>query len=139
MDSFLNRKLTRPQQAQSRIKFLLLNCLPVKFFCTDFLNNTRRSAPFASFTDDSACTKQAENFLNHLFSYEYIFITLFFFTSGMFQQVGDFVVDSTGKHKLVVDDAIIWPNDASAPSSNVLKCRSCDEHCYNGRKTVVTK
>ena len=55
----------------------------------------------------------------------------------MFQQVGDFVVDSAGKHKLVLDDSVIWPNDSSAPSSDVVKCRSCDEHfCYNGKKTV---
>lgn len=54
----------------------------------------------------------------------------------MFQQVGDFVVDSAGKHKLVLGDSVIWPNDSSAPSSDVLKCRSCDEHCYNGKKTV---
>lgn len=54
----------------------------------------------------------------------------------MFQQVGNFVVESEGKHKLVLDDSVVWPNDASAPSSNVLKCRSCDEHCYNGKKKV---
>lgn len=54
----------------------------------------------------------------------------------MFQQVGNFVVNSAGNHKLVLDDSIIWPNDASAPSSDVLKCWSCDEHCYNGKKTV---
>jgi len=57
--------------------------------------------------------------------------------NGMFQQVGNFVVESAGKHKLVLDDAVIWPNDASAPSSNVLKCRSCDEQCYNeGNLTI---
>lgn len=54
----------------------------------------------------------------------------------MFQQVGNFVVESAGKHKLVLDDAVIWPNDTSAPSSNVLKCRSCDEQCYDGKKKV---
>ena len=52
----------------------------------------------------------------------------------MFQQVGDFVVDGAGKDKLVLDGSVIWPNNASAPSSDVLRCRSCDEHCYNGKK-----
>lgn len=54
----------------------------------------------------------------------------------MFRQVGNFIVESEGKHKLVLDDSVIWPNDSSAPSSNVLKCRSCDEHCYNGKSKV---
>ena len=46
------------------------------------------------------------------------------------------MVDGAGKYNLVLHDSIIWPNDASAPSSDVLKCRSCDEHCYNGKKTI---
>lgn len=59
-------------------------------------------------------------------------------TSGIFQRVGDFVVDDARKHKLVLNNySIIWPNNASAPSSDVPKCRSCDEHCYNGKKTVT--
>lgn len=58
----------------------------------------------------------------------------FFYCSGMFQQVGEFVVDKTGKYKLLLsNDSIIWPNNSSAPSSDVLQCRSCDARCYNGK------
>ena len=56
----------------------------------------------------------------------------------MFQQVGEFVVDNAGKHDLVLNnDSIIWPNNITAPSSDVPKCRSCDTKCYNGKITTV--
>ena len=51
----------------------------------------------------------------------------------MFQQVGEFVVDDAGKHKLLLNnDLIIWPKNMPAPSTPP-KCKSCGEHCYNGK------
>ena len=57
-----------------------------------------------------------------------------YFFSGTFQQVGEFVVDGAGKHKLLLNsDTIVWPNNNTVPSSDVQKCRSCDVNCYNGK------
>ena len=58
--------------------------------------------------------------------------------SGMFQEVGEFVVDNSGKHKLFLNnESIVWPNNLTAPSSGIPKCKACDEHCYNGEAIVI--
>ena len=57
-----------------------------------------------------------------------------FFSSGLFKEVGEVVVDNSGKHKLLFNnESIVWPNNSTAPSSDVPKCKSCNERCYNGK------
>lgn len=56
---------------------------------------------------------------------------------GMFQEVGEFVVDNSGKHKLFLNsESIVWPYNLTAPSSGIPKCEACDEHCYNGEAMI---
>ena len=58
-----------------------------------------------------------------------------FLFQGIFQEVGEFIIDSFGKQKLVLsNELIIWPDNSTAPSSEVRKCRSCKDRCYNGKK-----
>ena len=58
-----------------------------------------------------------------------------FLFQGIFQEVGEFIIDSSGKQKLVLsNELIIWPDNSTAPSSEVRKCRSCKDRCYNGKK-----
>lgn len=62
-----------------------------------------------------------------------------FSSLGMFLDVGEFVVDNSGKHKLLLNnESIVWPNNGTAPSSYMRKCMSCNEHCYNG-KAIIDK
>lgn len=56
----------------------------------------------------------------------------------MFQEVGEFVVDNSGKHKLFLNsESIVWPYNLTAPSSGIPKCEACDEHCYNGEAMII--
>ena len=60
----------------------------------------------------------------------------FFPILGMFQEVGKFVIDGSGEHKLLLNnESILWTNNLTAPSSEMVKCKSCDENCYNGNVT----
>ena len=54
----------------------------------------------------------------------------------MFKEVGNFVIEDSGNSQLYLsDESIVWPNNLTAPSSEITKCKSCDENCYNGETT----
>ena len=54
----------------------------------------------------------------------------------MFKEVGNFVIEDSGNSQLYLsDESIVWPNNLTAPSSEIAKCKSCDQNCYNGETT----
>ncbi|XP_068673835.1 atrial natriuretic peptide receptor 1-like isoform X3 [Montipora foliosa] len=59
-------------------------------------------------------------------------------SDGMFKEVGNFVIEDSGNSQLYLsDESIVWPNNLTAPSSEIAKCKSCDEDCYNDGNLTI--